>query len=178
VGVNRDDRGGAFSYDWGATPEWRARDEFTARVYRAIERDDADELRRIAAGHPAWRGGGVFHDAVRCGSIGCVRCLLGLLGEDWANEPDECGGMPLAYAAEVGLDLVKLLITAGADPNALAEDFVAVDEGCRFRTPLFWAALAGRQEVVEYLAPLTHPDLRRMVPELLRQRREQEARRD
>jgi ankyrin repeat protein len=166
VSDDRDNWGDAFSHDWGATPESRARDACAARVYQAIDRDDADELRRVAAAYPDWRGGDVFHDAVRRGSIECVRFLLGL--GNLAGEPDECGGTPLAYAAEVGLDLVKLLIEAGADANTLAEDFVEVDEDCRFRTPLFWAALAGRQEVVEYLAPLTDPDLRRRIPELLR----------
>jgi len=81
------------------------------------------------------------------------------------------------YAAQVNLLLVGLLVEAGADPNGLAEDFVEVDADCRFRSALFWAALAGRQDVVEYLAPLTRPGLRHRVPELIRQRREQEARR-
>jgi ankyrin repeat protein len=172
-----DDLGDAFSFGWGATPESASRDDFTARVYRALEGDDAGELRRLAAGHPDWRGGDVFHDAVRRGSVECVKVLLGLLGDDWANEPDECGSTPLMYAAEGDLVLVQLLVEAGADPNGLAEDFVEVDEDCRFRSALFWAALAGRQDVVAYLAPLTRPDLRRRVPELIRQRREQEARR-
>jgi hypothetical protein len=171
-----DDLGDAFSPGWGATPQSRARDALTTRVYHAIERDDADELRRVAAERPGWVGGDVFHDAVRWGSIECVRLLL-RLGNS-ANEPDECGSTPLMYAAQGGLELVRLLVEAGADPNALAEDFIPeVDEGCRYRSALFWAALAGREEVMGFLGPLTHPELRARLPELLRQRREQASRR-
>lgn len=172
-----DDGDDSFSYDWGATPESRARDEFTARVYRTIEQDNADELRRIAAERPDWRGGDVFHEAIRQGSIECVTLLLDLLGDDWANEPDECATTPLMYAAQADLRLVKLLLKSGADPNALSEDFdLEIDADCRFRSALFWAALAGRQDIVEYLAPLTHLELRSRLPALLRQRREQESR--
>jgi hypothetical protein len=170
-----DDFGDAFSHDWGVTPESRAWEEFSSRAHRAVEQDDSDELRRLAAERPEWKGGDVFHHAVRVGSRECVAFLLDMGNS--ANEPDECGSTPLMYAAQGDLDLVRLLVEAGADPNALAEEFVEVDRDCRFRTPLFWAALAGRREVVEYLAPLTHPDLRAMVPALLRQRREQEMRR-
>jgi hypothetical protein len=119
----------------------------------------------------------VFHGAVRRGSVECVKALLGLLGDDWANEPDGCGSTPLMYAAQIALVLVELLVEAGADSNGPAEDFVEVDEGCRFRSALFWATLAGRQDVVAYLAPLTRPGLRQRVPELFRWWREQEARR-
>jgi hypothetical protein len=171
-----DDLGDAFSPDWGATPEWQARDALTARVYQAIERDNADELRRAAAERPGWAGGDVFHDAVRWGSIDCVKLLLHLGNS--VNEPDECGSTPLMYAAQGDRELVRLLVAAGADPNALAEDFVSeLDEGCRYRSALFWAALAGRQEVNDFLGPLTHPELRARLPELLRQRREEESRR-
>jgi ankyrin repeat protein len=171
----RDDGDDAFSFDWGSTPESRRWDALVARAHRAIERDDADELRRLHAEEADWRGGDVFHDAVRRGSINCVRFLLGLLS--WANEPDECGGTPLMSAAQGDLSLVKVLVEAGADPNALAEDFVPdIDEDCRYQSALFWAALAGRQDVVEYLAPLTNPDLRRRVPDLIRRRREWETR--
>jgi len=172
-----DDLGNAFCHDWGATPESVSRDHFRARICRALEGDDARELCRLAAEHPDWRGGDVFHDAVRRGSVQCVKELLGLLGDDWANEPDECGSTPLMYAAQVNLILVKLLVEAGADPNGLAEEFVEVDENCRFRSALFWAALADQQDVVAYLAPLTRPALRHRVPELIEQRREQETRR-
>lgn len=179
VGDDSDDWEGAFSSDWGATPASRARDEFTARVHRAVERDDADELRRAAAEHADWRGGDVFHDAIRRGSIACVKALLDLLGGDWVNQPDEGGSTPLMYAAGGDLALVQLLVEAGAEPNALAEDFdPEIYADCRLRSALFWAALAGRQAVVEYLAPLTHPGLRARVPDLLRQRREQESRRE
>src|SRR5262249_29110955 len=134
MGNDPDDLGDAFASDWGATPESGHRDAFAARVYRALEGDDAGELCRLAAEHPDWRGGDVFHDAVRRGSGACVKALLGLLGDDWANEPDECGSTPLMYAAEVGLALVQQLVATGADPNALAEDFVEVDEDCRSRS--------------------------------------------
>src|SRR5262245_21589819 len=143
---------------------------------QAIEPDDADELRRLTAELPDWTGGDVFHDAVCWGSIECVKVLLDLGNS--ANEPDECGSTPLMYAAQGDLAPVRLLVAAGADPNSLAEDFIPdSDADCRYRSALFWAALAGRQDVVEFLKPFTHPDLRSRIPELLRQRREQESRR-
>jgi ankyrin repeat protein len=170
-----DDLDDAFTLDWGVTPESRARESLSQRLYNAIERDDAAEIRRASAEHPGCPFGLVFQDAVRKGSIKCVRVLLELGNR--ANDPDECATTPLMNAAQGDLELVRLLVAAGADPNALAEDFDAeIDEDCHYRCALFWAALAGRQDVVDFLSPLTHPELRARIPELLRRRREQESR--
>ena len=46
-----------------------------------------------------------------------------------------------------------------------------VDPDCRFQSALFWAVLSGRQDVADYLGPLTDPRLRDSVPEALRLRR-------
>src|SRR4051812_34342795 len=116
-----DDADDSFTFNWGATPETDRYLERLDRAYEALERDDADEIRRLAAEDPDWRGGDVFHEAVRYGSIRCVEALLEMGNS--ALVPDECAATPLMYAAQGDLALVRLLIEAGADPNALAEDF-------------------------------------------------------
>ena len=166
----------SFTFEWGSTPESREQDNITSRAYRAIERDDAEEIRRLAAENPGWIGGDVFHDAVRWGSRECVSALLALGNS--ANEPDEGGGTPLMYAAQGDLALVQLLIAAGADPNVLAEDNdPEIDPDCHGQSALFWAVLAGSQDVANYLAPRTCVELRERIPEALRRRWEQETRR-
>src|SRR4051812_37660298 len=94
-----DDLGDAFTHDWGATPESRRDDAIQARFSQAIERDDADALRRAAAENPEWaRGDMLILDAARYGSARCVAALIEL-GAD-IHTADEGGATPLIYAAQ------------------------------------------------------------------------------
>jgi ankyrin repeat protein len=64
--------------------------------------------------------------------------------------------MEIAWTGRV--DLVKVLVEMGADVNALSNDTTFA---------LFEAAREGRQEVFDYLAPLTAPELREAAAEEL-----------
>jgi hypothetical protein len=175
MATNGDKFDDSFSFGWGSTPESQKLDALWTRAYHAIENDDGAEIQRLAIEEPGWIGGTVFHDAVRYGSRNCVAALLALGNS--ANEPDEGGATPLMYAAQANLELVQMLIAAGADPNVLAEDNdPEIDADCHGQSALFWAVLAGRTDVAHYLAPLTRVELRDRVPEVLQRRREQEAR--
>lgn len=63
--------------------------------------------------------------------------------------------MEIAWTGRV--DLVKVLVEMGADVNAMSNDTTFA---------LFEAARAGRQEVFDYLAPLTDSELREAAEEL------------
>ena len=95
---------------------------------------------------------------------------------DEINDPT-----PLMIAAARGqLDVVEVLVSAGADVNALAEDFTGELDQFPFLDDLFaesrltamtalaYAALYGQEQVFHYLAPRTAPSLRQEA-EALRQ---------
>ena len=65
------------------------------------------------------------------------------------HEEDYTIIMEIAWTGRV--DLVKVLVEMGADINAMSNDTTFT---------LFEAARAGRQEVFDYLAPLTDSELR------------------
>jgi ankyrin repeat protein len=75
------------------------------------------------------------------------------------NARDESGRTYLMHAASRGdLDMVRLLVEAGADPNALAEHVVCdLDRAQYGWTAKQQAAARGHWSVVDYLAPLTRP---------------------
>jgi ankyrin repeat protein len=114
---------------------------------------------------------GLCH-AIADGSAADVRQLLAS-GAD-PNEVEEAGDVtPLMYAAIRGdLEIVKALVEAGADVNALAEDLSADLDDFEFLdeafanaelwglTALVYAILYGHAEVKQYLARRTRPDLR------------------
>ena len=95
---------------------------------------------------------------------------------DEINDPT-----PLMIAAARGQrDVVEVLVSAGADVNALAEDFTGELDQFPFLDDLFaesrltamtalaYAALYGQEQVFHYLAPRTAPSLRQEA-EALRQ---------
>jgi cytohesin len=142
---------------------------------KIVEKDDEASLRRFYAEHPD-RGPSydLFRHAIHCDSPRCVAVMIELGAE--VNTPDECCSTPLMYAAQGCLEIVKLLIEAGADPNALHEDFDPELDPDRHGEPaLFWAMLMRNRDVIEYLEPLTHPTLRDQARDALRRWREREA---
>ena len=70
--------------------------------------------------------------------------------------------MPLLVAVTANrLDMVKLLVEAGADVNK-------VDYDSGYETALFRAKYLDHQNIVEYLEPLTSPELREDAEQLLK----------
>jgi hypothetical protein len=122
--------------------------------------------------------------AVVDGSADDVRGLIAAgTHPDERDEPDE--PTPLMVAAARGrLDVVEVLVGAGADVNALADDsygeldqFTFLDHlaaDARFTAPtaLALAALYGQEQVYEFLAPRTAPRLRREAEAVRRARAE------
>ncbi len=131
-----------------------------------------------------------FHDlaeAVLNGTADDVRRLLadGTHPDDReeANDPT-----PLMVAAARGrLDVVELMVSAGADVSALAEDLYGELDQFPFLDDLFavarltaltalaYAALYGHEAVYHYLAPRTAPRLRQEAEALRRARTEHPA---
>src|SRR2546421_6598467 len=112
-----------------------------------------------------------LHDAIHNGSVADVQRFLDA-GAD-PNEVEEAGDVtPLMDAAARGdLEMVKALVAAGADVNALAEDlsgdldeFDYLDEAFQNAelhglTALVYAVIYGHTKVKAYLAKMTSPEL-------------------
>jgi ankyrin repeat protein len=127
-----------------------------------------------------------LYDAVQSGTAVDVRQLLAA-GAD-PNEVEEAGDVtPLMAAASRGdLEIVKALVEAGADVNALAEDlsddldeFEYLDEvfqnaEAHGMTALLYAVVYGHAEVKAYLTSLTDPGLRAQARAVERRARRHE----
>jgi ankyrin repeat protein len=112
-----------------------------------------------------------LHDAIQNGSAADVKQFLAA-GAD-PNQIEEAGDVtPLMYAAARGdLEMVKALVEAGADVNALAEDlsgdldeFDYLDEAFQNGelhglTALVYSVIYGHTKVKAYLAKLTDAKL-------------------
>ena len=99
----------------------------------------------------------VLIDAVKAGNYAEAQDLI-QAGVD-VNQKDQLGWSALSFAAGAGhLDLVKLLVEAGADIFCQGRDL---------RTPYMIALAAGRVDVVVYLGPLeeAHPGEKPVRPE-------------
>jgi hypothetical protein len=119
-------------------------------------------------------------DAVVRGNVGDVQQVLAAGIHPDARD-DEQEPTPLMVAAAQGrLEIVTLLLRAGANVNALCEDlsgeldqFAFLDGLYRHGrltalTALTYAALYRHQEVLDCLAPLVEPGLRREADEVRR----------
>jgi ankyrin repeat protein len=129
---------------------------------------------------------GLF-DAIGNGTAEDVRQLLA--GGADADEIEEAGDVtPLMAAATRGdLEIVKVLVEAGADVNALAEDlsddldeFEFLDEAFQEgelhgMTALLYAVLYGHTEVKKYLSKATSPGLRAQAKAVERRARRSEG---
>jgi ankyrin repeat protein len=85
-------------------------------------------------------------DAIRCGHADVVREWLKLeaINVDLIDDTDMI--TPIIHAAGGSLEIVKLLVNAGADVNAVSS------EG---DTPLRRAIMRGRTDIVKFLWPLS-----------------------
>jgi ankyrin repeat protein len=125
-------------------------------------------------------------DAIQNGSAADVRQLLAA-GAD-PSEVEELGDVtPLMSAAARGdLEIVRALVEAGADVNALAEDlsgdldeFPYLDEAFQHAelhgmTTLMYAVVYEHAEVKAYLYRLTNPELRAQARAVERRARQHE----
>jgi hypothetical protein len=98
----------------------------------------------------------LLHRAVESGRTDGVRLMAELGFELTSTTKHQNVGMfravtPLHNAAWMGnLEMVKLLVELGADPNARDSSFNA--------TPLGWATHNEQPQIVEYLRPLTREE--------------------
>ncbi len=88
--------------------------------------------------HMNWRGFTLLHDMAHTGDLAKARLLIEH-GADINRVDDEYRSTPLGYAARWGhVDIVKLLLDCGADPDK---------SGAPWSTPLAWARKKNQTEV-------------------------------
>lgn len=92
--------------------------------------------------HMNWREFTLLHDMAHVGDVSKARLLI-QYGADVNYIDDEFRSTPLGYAARWGhVDMVKLLLENGADPNR---------SGAPWSTPLAWAQKKNNVEVEKIL---------------------------
>jgi protein DGCR14 len=143
----------------------RAVCQFRQRAAAAIEAGDDAALRRDLAEYPGLVthfnfSESLLNRAAELGRAGAVAALLE------AGAPpdltDESGGTPLMAAAWDGhLEVARLLLDAGADPDILLEDHChGGDPEVVGRSALFFALAKGHRELIDLLEPATRAEVR------------------
>ncbi|WP_435017838.1 ankyrin repeat domain-containing protein [Tundrisphaera sp. TA3] len=129
--------------------------------HAAVEAGDLGEFRRLISGWPFLAR--YIMALIRAVELGRADMVADFIkgGAD-VNMTDELGDTPLMSAARLGHPgITRMLVEAGANPDALAEDVEPqIDWECRGRSALHDAIACGHDEVVAYLTPLTSPWLR------------------
>lgn len=98
--------------------------------------------RGMSPNHMNWRGFTLLHDMAHTGDLAKARLLIEH-GADINRVDDEYRSTPLGYAARWGhVELVKLLLGCGADPNK---------SGAPWSTPLAWARKKNHDEIENLL---------------------------
>jgi ankyrin repeat protein len=125
-----------------------------AAFHAACMRMDFETARAMAAGHPEYaRAPAPMLKAAHNGLAEVVEFLLSLGGD--ANATEEDGITALHRAVQSGsVEAVRRLVEAGADLEVRERRW----EG----TPVSWAAVLGKPEAFDYLAPISR-DIRPLV---------------
>ncbi|VTR93147.1 carboxylate clamp-tetratricopeptide repeat protein : BnaC01g39920D protein OS=Brassica napus GN=BnaC01g39920D PE=4 SV=1: Ank_2 [Gemmata massiliana] len=150
-------------------PEEQVWQDILERAYAAVDAHDPAGAIAAVTGHPRFASTfwslPLLQYAIESGAVGAVGALL-RAGVS-ADAVDELGATPLMIAAAVGnIEIVRLLLDAGADPNVLPEQHDRdVDPGQCGRSALYEALIREHRAVIDLLAPVTRPDIRALAEE-------------
>jgi hypothetical protein len=151
----------------------RITDELAGRLSQAIEDQDDEAFlesfpETFGAEDWGWWAGQTLEYAIERGLVRVVSALLEAGCP--ADGIDEHGFTTLMHAACYGhVEISRLLLGAGADPDVVAEDFV--DGRCALHLALY----LGHRDLVDLLEPVTRPEVRTLAFEGVEQRFEDEA---
>ncbi len=171
-----------FDDDPDLTPREQAREDLARGLGEAIDAGDDAAVRGLLADNPGCvRELGdtaqmfLIH-AIEQGRVGAVAALLEAGAR--AHDVEESGGTPLMEAAWHGRpEIARLLLAAGADPDALAsqEGDRDYDDSIAGRCALHFAQLRGHGDLVDLLTPLTRPEVRELADRATARERERIA---
>jgi hypothetical protein len=151
------------------------------RLFRAIENDDEEAFRRLLAetyADDSWTDWALWFllEAIERGQVGIVGTLLEAGCP--AHDIDGDGETPLMVAAWLGrLEVARMLLDAGADPDVLVEDHRRnINPEVIGLCALQFALRQGHQALVDLLLPVTRPEVRALAYEGVERRRRADAR--
>ncbi|AMV25599.1 Ankyrin repeat protein [Gemmata sp. SH-PL17] len=161
------------------SPEEQVWQDILERAYAAVDARDPAGVIAAVTGHPRFASTfwslPLLQYAIESGAVGVVGALLGA-GVP-ADAVDELGATPLMIAAAVGnIEIVRLLLDDGADPNVLPEQHDRdVDPGRCGRSALYEALIRGHRAVIDLLTPVTRSDIRSLADEAAARDRSQRS---